>query len=535
MPGEMLKRLAKRAAWLVVVSALTLLAVRAFDSQRGPPLEVWHTVVPKELTADEIAGTDWQGYLAAEDAAFEEVRTRVTRRLDPKDRVPANRYFEDSPVYPGRFAQDWNRSFVLEPDGPAQGAVVLLHGLTDAPYSMRQVARSYRDRGFVAVVPRLPGHGTVPAGLSKVQWEDWAAATRLAVREAMRRAGPGRPLHVVGYSNGGALAVKYALDAIEDPGLTPPTRIVLISPMIGITEMARFAGFAGLPAIFPPFAKAAWLGIVPEFNPFKYNSFPVNGARQSSLLTRALQPRVVRLAREGRLAELAPVLTFQSATDFTVSTAAVVDALYAHLPANGSERRATAADRAAALPDDGGDERGHGLLRGGRARHRGRRTSGDRSAAGPALSDRRLLALAHCAAVSRRRSRLRPRARSRRGLRRAPRRHRAAGRARHARRQPGCARPDFVEPVLSVSVAAHRGGDSRRSLTVEQPNADRLLEVCGCVAITPDPLRKSLTRKRRLWRTLARSNAMRTVRPPHRRLVALPPAVGRASIPRNCP
>jgi alpha-beta hydrolase superfamily lysophospholipase len=333
----MLKRLAKRAAWLIVVSALTLLAVRAFDSQRGPPLEPWHKVVPKELTADEIAGTDWQGYLAAEDAVLEEVRTRVTRRLDPKDRVPANRYFEDSPVYPGRFAKDWNRSFVLEPEGPPQGAVVLLHGLTDAPYSMRQVARRYRDRGFVAVVPRLPGHGTVPAGLSKVHWEDWAAATRLAVREAMRRAGPGRPLHVVGYSNGGALAVKYALDAIEEPGLTRPARIVLISPMIGVTEMARFAGFAGLPAIFPPFAKAAWLGIVPEFNPFKYNSFPVNGARQSSLVTRALQPRIARLAREGRLAELAPVLTFQSVTDFTVSTTAVVDALYAHLPANGSE------------------------------------------------------------------------------------------------------------------------------------------------------------------------------------------------------
>ena len=337
MPGAMLKKLAKRAAWVIGAGALTLLAVRVFDSQRGPTLEPWHTVVPKELTAEEIADIDWQRYLEAEDAALEEVRARVTRRLDTKDRVPANRYFEDSPVYPGRFAKDWNRSFVLEPEGPPQGAVVLLHGLTDSPYSMRQVARRYRDRGFVAIVPRLPGHGTVPAGLSKVHWEDWAAATRLAVREAMRRAGAGRPLHVVGYSNGGALAVKYALDAIEDPGLPRPVRVVLISPMIGITEMARFAGFAGLPAIFPPFAKAAWLGIVPEFNPFKYNSFPVNGARQSSLLTRALQPRVARLAREGRLADLPPILTFQSATDFTVSTSAIVTALYAHLPANGSE------------------------------------------------------------------------------------------------------------------------------------------------------------------------------------------------------
>lgn len=332
-----MKRLLKRTAWLVVVGALTLLAVRAFDSQRGPPLELWHIVVPDELTAGEIDRTDWKGYLDAENAALEQVRAQVTRRLDAKDRVPANRYFEDSPVYPGRFAHDWNRSFVLEPEGAPRGAVVLLHGLTDAPYSMRQEARLYRDRGFVAVVPRLPGHGTVPAGLSEVHWEDWAAATRLAVREAMRRAGAGRPLHLVGYSNGGALALKYALDAIEEPSLTRPARVVLISPMIGVTEIARFAGFAGLPAIFPPFAKAAWLGIVPEFNPFKYNSFPVNGARQSSLVTRTLQPRIARLAAEGRLADLPPVLTFQSVTDFTVLTAAVVDALYAHLPANGSE------------------------------------------------------------------------------------------------------------------------------------------------------------------------------------------------------
>ena len=70
--------------------------------------------------------------------------------------------------------------------------------------------------------------------------------------------------------------------------------------MIGITAFARFAGLAALPAMFPAFAKAAWLGILPEFNPFKYNSFPVNGARQSHRLTAALQDRLARLrARAG--------------------------------------------------------------------------------------------------------------------------------------------------------------------------------------------------------------------------------------------
>ncbi|VTR42766.1 Uncharacterised protein [Serratia fonticola] len=99
------------------------------------------------------------------------------------------------------------------------------------------------------------------------------AATRLAIREAKRLAGDDVPLHIVGFSNGGALAMKYTLDALDDPRLTKPQRVVLISPMIGVTSFARFAGIAGWPAIFPAFAKAAWLGIVPEFNPFKYNSF----------------------------------------------------------------------------------------------------------------------------------------------------------------------------------------------------------------------------------------------------------------------
>ena len=326
--------------WLVVVlgvSFVTLLALRAYDSLRGPPLELWHTHVPKELKAAEIAKADWNAYLAAEQAIFDDVRAEVTQKLGPDVRVPSNRYYDGAPIYPGRFKEDWNHSYIMEPDGVPVGAVVLLHGLTDSPYSLRHVARRYRDDGYVAIAIRLPGHGTVPAGLAAVEWEDWSEATRLAVREARRRIGPTLPLHLVGFSNGGALAMKYALDALDDKTLSMPDRIVLISPMIGITSLARFAGIFGWPALFPAFAKAAWLGIVPEFNPFKYNSFPVNAARQSSLAARALQAQIAKHARDGRLGALPPILTFQSVVDFTVSTRAIVNALYVNLPANGSE------------------------------------------------------------------------------------------------------------------------------------------------------------------------------------------------------
>ena len=278
----------KRGAVLLVVIVLTLLGIRAWDSQRGPPLRLWHTYVPRELKAKEIAAADWTSYLAAERALFADVRANVTEKLDLESRDPANRYFDGSPLYPGRFATDWNRSYILEPDGPPRGAVVFLHGLTDSPYSSRHMARSYRDHGYVSVAIRLPAHGTVPGALTEVEWEDWTAATRLAVREARRRVSGSAPVHLVGYSTGGALALQYALDALGDRTLARPDRIVLISPMIGITSLARFAGLVGLPAMLPAFAEAAWLGVVPEFNPFKYNSFPVNAARQSSRLAGAL-------------------------------------------------------------------------------------------------------------------------------------------------------------------------------------------------------------------------------------------------------
>jgi alpha-beta hydrolase superfamily lysophospholipase len=327
----------KRLVILVLVVLVSVLGMRAWDAWRGPPLHAWHTYEPRELSAAEIDATDWKGYLTAENAIFDSVKRNVTDKLPPSDQVATNRYYANAPIYPGHFATDWNRSYQMAPAGTPVGAVVLLHGLTDSPYSLRHIARVYRDAGFYVVAIRLPGHGTVPAGLSHVHWKDWVAATRLAVREARTHIDPHAPLHMVGFSNGGALALKYALDAIEDPQLARPDRLILISPMVGITRFARFAGIAGLPAMLPAFSRASWLDVVPEFNPFKYNSFPVNGARQAYRLTDVLQSQLQRLAQNNRLGDIAPVLTFQSVVDFTVSTQAVMRSLYALLPDNGSE------------------------------------------------------------------------------------------------------------------------------------------------------------------------------------------------------
>lgn len=327
----------KRAIMLAMMALIVLLGLRVALTERGPDLQLWHTWVPQELSDSEMDRTDWTGYLSNEQKIFAEMKVNVSDKLPDDNPETWNRYAKQSPVYPEHFATDWNRSYILMPQGKPRGAVVLLHGLTDSPYSLRHFALDYQQHGYVAVAPRLPGHGTVPAALTRVEWEDWMAATRLAVREARKRTPPGTPLQIVGFSNGGALAMKYTLDALEDPELPAPDRLILLSPMIGVSSYARYAGLAGIPSIFPAFARSAWLSILPEFNPFKYNSFPVKAARQSWLLTSALQSQLHRDQASQLLNKLPPVLTFQSVADATVSTPAVVRGLYNLLPHNGSE------------------------------------------------------------------------------------------------------------------------------------------------------------------------------------------------------
>lgn len=333
-------KLTRALLWMVVVIlaiAVLALGLRVAALRNIPALEPWHTWVPDDLHSDVIDRLDWAGYLAAEDRLMQTMREEMTASLQPFERVAYNRYFDQSAVYPGRFATDWNRSYEARPNGVVRGAAVLLHGLTDSPYSLRHLGEHLRHQGLVVIAIRMPGHGTVPAGLTHADWEDWMAATRLAVREASAQLPKGAPLLMVGFSNGGALAMKYSLDALTDPSLAMPKQLVLISPMIGVTRYAQFAGLAGLPALLPAFAKAAWLNVLPEFNPFKYNSFPIAAARQTVELTDAVQRSLDAASRSGQLSRLPPILTFQSLADSTVSTPAVISNLYERLPANGSE------------------------------------------------------------------------------------------------------------------------------------------------------------------------------------------------------
>ena len=172
---------------------------------------VWHTYTPHDLTAKEIEKLDWNELSqGGERRSSTRCGPRSPQKLEPEQRIAANRYFDGSPIYPGKFATDWNRSYILEPDGAPVGAVVLLHGLTDSPYSLRHIARRYREHGYVAVAIRLPAHGTVPAA------PDRRRVGGLVGSDPPRRAG-GAPPHrpVAAAAPGRVLQRRRARDAVR--------------------------------------------------------------------------------------------------------------------------------------------------------------------------------------------------------------------------------------------------------------------------------------------------------------------------------
>ena len=332
------RRLLRHAAWTTLLLALVALGVllaHAFGARGMPDLMPWHRIAPAhEVRAGAIGERyAWADYLAAEQQVFDELRAqRAVAAV-----AGALRYESGSRLGARAGTRDWNRSFESTPAEP-RGGVLLLHGLTDAPYSVRTLAAIYERAGFAVIAPRLPGHGTVPAALLDVRWQDWSAVVCVAMRELRARVGPDKPIHLLGYSNGGALALEYAFEALDaDAGLPPPRRIVLVSPMIGLRPFASLSRWLPLYGGIAYFEKSNWIDILPEFNPFKYNSFPANGALQSYLLTATVQARIAAAAASGRLARLPPILAFQSVLDSTVSSADVVHALFDRLPANGSE------------------------------------------------------------------------------------------------------------------------------------------------------------------------------------------------------
>lgn len=331
--------------WAITVLLSIVFGFTLYATLSLPPLKPWHTErLDQEFNATRDGNLDFEGYLKLEGRLFDEMRERVASwdhtdeayiysRFNPESR--GNQLVEGAP---------FNRSFRLTPTTPAIGHALLIHGLSDSPYSMKALGESLRARGFEVTVLRLPGHGTLPSGMTQMTAGDWTAAVRIAARDVAARTPAGQAFYIGGYSTGGTLALQYTLDAIEDGSLRKPDRVLLVSPAIEVPDVAVVANVLDILSIvpLPVLQKVRWQEIGVEYDPYKYNSFAVNATRQVSRATRALQRQIARAVESGRIDEMPPVVTWQSVVDATVGPIGVADVLYARL--HGAGHRLTLFD-----------------------------------------------------------------------------------------------------------------------------------------------------------------------------------------------
>lgn len=315
-----------------------LLGTGIYLMDRKSDLKVWHTANLKEEFRTSRKTTTFEEYLAREERLFLELEEKVYSKIEEEDQHPLNRFHKGSISDPGSESVNWNRTFEFAPDSgeaPAYG-VLLLHGLSDSPYSLRAIGGKLRREGAHVLGLRIPGHGTAPSSLASTRWQDMAEAVEIAAKHLDEQL-QGAPLCLVGYSNGGALALHYTLCTLEDPDLPTVDRIALLSPEIGISPAAGFAVWQERLGLALGLEKLLWNSINPEYDPYKYSSFPVNGGELAHRLTKANRKKVARLAERNLLGDFPPTIAFQSAVDATVSARALVTDLFLHLPENNHE------------------------------------------------------------------------------------------------------------------------------------------------------------------------------------------------------
>ncbi|HLY96484.1 MAG: alpha/beta hydrolase, partial [Sideroxydans sp.] len=174
---------------------------------------------------------------------------------------------------------------------------------TDSPYHMRHLAAFFQRNGFRVMAVLLPGHGTQPGDLLDVRWQEWAKAVAYG---ADCLAAEADEVYLAGLSAGAALSVRQAGRDARVRGL------FLFSPAFEITPRARWANLHRLYSWLRP--AAAWVNVMQDRDPYKYESFCKNAAAQMYALTRALPQREVDI----------PVFAAASADDVTVNSDATL-------------------------------------------------------------------------------------------------------------------------------------------------------------------------------------------------------------------
>jgi carboxylesterase len=184
--------------------------------------------------------------------------------------------------------------------------VLLCHGFTGSPGTLRPWADYLAEAGLTVSLPRLPGHGTTWQEMARTRWEDWYAEIDRAYSELR---GHVTEIVAMGISLGACLALRLAEQRGEqvaglvlvNPSITADTRLFLLAPVL------KFA---------VPSLKGIGSDIKKEgAHELSYDRVPVRAA--------ASLPQLWRLTKE-RLGDVTqPVLAYYSTADHVVGPASM--------------------------------------------------------------------------------------------------------------------------------------------------------------------------------------------------------------------
>lgn len=114
----------------------------------------------------------------------------------------------EAPVMTG--AESWSHIGTLD------AGVVVVHGFTGNPGSMRGLAEACAAAGFHVEMPRLAGHGTSVDDMIPTRWADWSRDADVAYNKLAERVSK---VVVMGLSMGGTLTLWLAAQHPETAGI----------------------------------------------------------------------------------------------------------------------------------------------------------------------------------------------------------------------------------------------------------------------------------------------------------------------------
>lgn len=203
--------------------------------------------------------------------------------------------------------------FLFSPDAssPAAGSpggvpvgVVLCHGFTGSPQSMRPWGEHLRDAGFTVQCPRLPGHGTRWQDMNATRWEDWYGELERALDDMLARLPEGAPVFAMGLSMGGTLVTRLAQQRGDEL-----TGIVLVNPSYLTLRKDAFL-LPALSRVVPSVPGVANDIKKPGATELAYTRTPLKAAYSLSQLWRIVRADLHKVSL--------PVRLFHSAEDHVV-------------------------------------------------------------------------------------------------------------------------------------------------------------------------------------------------------------------------